>query len=74
MMCSSGVCDIQYLYISDKSLSHFRSDFLKKKLWSDLHHKFEKHIIQGVYKGGALGALTREAKFKQDAKIYSDCF
>jgi hypothetical protein len=31
---------------------------------SDLHHKFKKHIISGVYKGGPLGALSREAKFK----------
>jgi len=24
--------------------------------------------MEGVYKGGALGALAREAKFKQDVK------
>ena len=33
-----------------------------------MHHKFKKHIIKGVYKGGALGALSREANLKQDVK------
>ena len=27
--------------------------------------------MEGVYKGGALGALSREAKFKQDVKTRS---
>jgi hypothetical protein len=35
---------------------------------SDLHHKFKKHIIEGVYKGGALGTHSHEEKFQQDAK------
>ena len=61
--------NIYIIYISDKSLSRFRSDFFLKNLRSDLHHKFEKQIIQGVYKGGPLGALSHEAKFKQDARI-----
>ncbi len=34
--------NIYILYISDKSLSRFRSDFFVKHLWSDLHHKLKK--------------------------------
>ena len=54
------------------SLSHFmpfEDIFFGKKNMSVLHHKFEKHIISEVYKGGPLGALSHEAKFKQDVKI-----
>jgi hypothetical protein len=31
--------------------------------------KIKKRYFQGRYKGGPLGALSHEAKFKQDAKI-----
>ncbi len=68
---SSGGCDIQYLYNTYKRqvFKPFMKWFFKKKLWSNLHHKFKKDVIQGVYKGGPLGALSREANFKQDEKI-----
>jgi len=39
------IYNIYIIYTSVKSLSNFRSNFFKKKLRSDLHHKFEKHII-----------------------------
>jgi hypothetical protein len=79
MMCSNIQAVLLYniyiIYISDKSLSRFRSDFvLKKKYEVICIINFQTHIISGVYKGGALGALSREAKCKQDAKppsIYS---
>ncbi len=31
-----------------------------------MHHTLKKDIISGVYKGGPMGALSHEPKFKQD--------
>ena len=63
------------IYISDKPLSHFRSDFFLKKIEViciiNLKNTLFKGYTRGgpwVYKGGALGTLSREAKFQQDAK------
>ncbi len=67
-----GGCDIQYLYNIYKRQvfkPFSKYFFLKKKFKVICILNLKNTLFKGVYKGGPLCALSREAKFTQDAKI-----
>ena len=60
---------LKYQVVSDMSVSHVSSKFVLKYLRSVLLDKLKKHICKDVTRGGALGGLSHQVKFKQDTKI-----